>query len=253
MTNLSILAKNAGKMLSQNSPSILTAVSVAGVVSTSVLAVKATPQAIIDIQHAESEFTEPITPKQKIQLTWKYYIPAASMGAVTIACIVGSNTINSTRNAALVSVYSLTDKAFTEYQQKVRETLGQASDEKVREHIAKDRLEKNPVSENTIVMTGKGTALCYDPMSGRYFQTDIEKLRKAVNDINHQLNNEMYASLNDFYDLVGLSPTKLGEELGWTSERLLDVAFSAILAEDGTPCVSLDYRVSPVKSYYKNF
>lgn len=253
MTNLSIVAKNAGKFLSDNSPSILTAVSVVGVVSTSVMAVKATPQAVIDIQHAESEFARPITPKEKVKLAWKYYIPALSLGTVTIGCILGANSVHSTRNAALVSVYSLTDKAFTEYQAKVRETLGEASDQKVRDHVAKDRMEKNPVVESSVVMTGNGTALCYDPMSGRYFETDIEKLRKSVNDLNYQINNDMYASLNDFYDLIGLGPTKLGDELGWTSERLLDVSYSAVLSEGGKPCISIDYRVSPVKSYYKGY
>lgn len=251
MTNVSMLAKQAGKVLSRNSPNILTAVSVCGVFSTTVLAVKATPQAIIDIQNAESETTEPITPKDKIQLTWKHYVPAASVGAVTVACILGVNSVHSTRSAALMSVYSVTDKAFTEYQQKVQEQLGEASHKKVQEHVAKDRMEANPPVDNQIIMTNDGTALCYDHMSGRYFETDLEKVRKAQNDLNHQINNEMYASLNDFYDLIGLGHTKLGDELGWTSDRLLELSFSAVLAENGKPCIALDYSISPVKDYFR--
>ena len=65
--------------------------------------------------------------------------------------------------------------------------------------------------------------------------------------------SENYVSLNDFYDELGIGPTKLGDDLGWDiyKDGLIDIAFSSRLAEDGTPCLVMDYSVAPRYEYYK--
>lgn len=56
----------------------------------------------------------------------------------------------------------------------------------------------------------------------------------------------MYASLNDFYDLIGLKPINVGYDLGWNiDDGEIDIYFSSQLAEDGTPCLVIDYSVAP--------
>ena len=96
------------------------------------------------------------------------------------------------------------------------------------------------------VITGKGEVLCYDAISGRYFKSDVDKIRKAENILNKKLMNDMYCSLNDFYDLVGLPFTQLGFELGWNvNDSLVEIEFSTQLSEDDIPCVVVDYSVTP--------
>lgn len=251
MTQITKLAQNATKFVSDNSPTILTAMSVAGVVTTSVMAVKATPEAVRDIWDAESELTEVLSPKDKIKLCWKHYVPALTMGAMTIACIISANTISTKRNAALMSLYTFTEKSLKEYQEKVVETFGENKEQKVRDDIAQDRVNNDPVSTKQVIITGGGDVLCYDTLSGRYFENNIEAIRKAENDLNKLLLDDGYASQNEFYHLIGLPPTKLGEELGWTSENLLSLEFSSVLSEDNRPCLSINYRVEPKVGYYK--
>lgn len=52
-------------------------------------------------------------------------------------------------------------------------------------------------------------------ISGRYFKSDIEKLKRAANDLSRRMLDEGYISLNDFYYEIALPETKLGDELAW--------------------------------------
>ena len=61
----------------------------------------------------------------------------------------------------------------------------------------------------------------------------------------------MYASHNDFYRLIGLPGTTYGEEVGWRTDNMMDLEYSSHLAEDGRPCLCIEYHVAPVRNYYK--
>lgn len=237
-----------------NSPLILTYLSVAGVVSTTVLAVKATPNASDKLSKlkwdAESNNKE-VRAVDIIDAVWKDYLPSAISGVFTIACIIGAQNINTRRNAALVSVYSLTETALKEYQAKVKELHGETKERKVREEITKDRMTSDSVENSNVFITGLGEQLCYDSFTGRYFKSDIETIRKAQNDINAKVIRDMYASHNEFYALIGLARTGLGEEVGWTTDYQMDIEFTSHLAENGIPCLCLEYRTEPKAGYYK--
>lgn len=263
------VAKNLEGIFQKNSPTILTGVAVAGLFSTVVLAVRATPKAILLMdEDAERRYSNGevlklypediklvtssmlLTKKQIIQATWKCYIPAAAVGTATIACIIGANSINLRRNAALASVYSITEAAFKEYQAKVTETLGKGKEIKIRDEIAKDRIANNPVSNTEVIFTGKGEVLCLDAISGRYFKSDVQSIKRVENEQNRILRDEMYVSLNDVYYELGLKPTKLGDELGWNIDRgYIEFDFSSQITDEGTPCLVLDYTLSPKFKY----
>lgn len=133
-----------------------------------------------------------------------------------------------------------------DYQKKVVETIGEKKEQTVRDAVAKERLEKNPVENKEVIVTAKGDTLCFDAVSGRYFKSDIDKLKKAENELNRQMRDEMYISLNDFYYEVGLEPIKLGDDLGWNIDNgYIDLRFSSQLATDGTPCLVIDYGYGP--------
>lgn len=254
MNKLHILLKTTGKFITDNSPLILTGVAAVGVVSTAVLAVRAVPRTVrwIDEQPNLHELPELAYPSAKaiVKEVWKDYIPALAVGTVTIVCIIGAQTVNTRRTAALATAYSLTETAFREYQNKVVETIGANKEDKVRAAIAEDRTAANPPSQNLIV-TDNGEVLCYEMLTGRYFKSDIEKIRKAQNDINAQVINDMYASQNEFYRMIGLPTTGMGEELGWTTSNMMEIMFSAILVEGKTPCIAVAYSTQPIRDYYK--
>lgn len=241
---------NLKHIFHQNLPLILTSMAVTGTISTVVLAVKATPQAHIDIANAQSEQTEPLSAVDKVRLTWRYYIPTALVGGATLSAILGAHGVNMRRQAALVGLYSLTDRAFSEYKDKMVDVIGPKKEAQAREDLAAAAIERDDVASKEVYIVGNGTHKIYDENSGRLFESDIESVRKAVNDINAQINNEVYASLNDFYRLVGLPPTALGEEVGWRSDRMLDIDFGTALVEN-EPVISMNYRIAPIRGYWK--
>lgn len=248
---ISNFIKTVGNKLSEHSPEILTGIGITGLLSTTVLAVKATPKALhlIDEKKEENN-TDELTNMEVVKTCWKCYIPAAVTASVSVACLIGANSVNSKRNTVLATAYKLSESAFSEYKEKVIETIGEKKEEEVRDKIAKDRIEKNPVNNNEVIITGKGDVLCYDVVSGRYFKSDVDKIRKAENTLNKKLMNDMYCSLNEFYDLIGLPFTQMGFDLGWNvNDSLVEIEFSTQLSEDDTPCVVIQYSVLPKCDY----
>lgn len=237
----------------KHSPEILTGIGIAGMLTTVVLAVRATPKALrlIDEKKADIPEEENIPRIEAVKAAWKVYVPAILTGILSTICLIGANSVNQRRNAAIAAAYSLSESALKEYREKVVETIGERKEQAIRDDIAKDRITENPVRE--VIVSDRGSTLCYDSLSGRYFKSDIEKLRRIVNDLNRRMRDEMFISLNDFYcavDNPDLGPTKLGDMLGWNIDKgYIDLNFSSQLTTDGTPCLVLDYTVVPEYEY----
>lgn len=247
---ISQIANRAFRSLNSSSPVILSGLAVAGVVSTAIFASKATVEAVASIDFATRN-DDKLPLKEQAKLVWRLYLPTAGMGVATIVCIIGAQSINSRRQAALISGFTIAETSFREYRDKTIELQGANADTKIRDSIQQDRVLADP-SSSEILILGQGHVLCYDKYSGRYFESDREEIRQAQNNINEaMLNGDMYASLNDFYGQIGLPPTKMGEGLGWSTENLLDLNFSSVLTGRGEPCLAIDFRTEPMQDYYK--
>ena len=245
-------AKTVWLAAKKHSPEILTGVGIAGMLTTVVLAVRATPKALRLIDEKKADIPEENIPRiEVVKAAWKVYVPAVLTGILSTICLIGANSVNQRRNAAIAAAYSLSESALKEYREKVIETIGERKEQAIRDDIAKDRITENPVRE--VIVSDRGSTLCYDSLSGRYFKSDIEKLRRIINDLNRRMRDEMFISLNDFYcavDNPDLGPTKLGDMLGWNIDKgYIDLNFSSQLTTDGTPCLVLDYTVVPEYEY----
>lgn len=250
-SNITNIIKGIKASISRHSPEILTGIGIAGMVTTTILAVKATPKAIKLIEaEKQAKHVDALSPVDTVKTVWKCYIPAAMTGVSSIACLIGSNAINAKRNAALTTVYTLSEMARNEYKEKVIETIGEKKERTIKEKVDAERIKKDPVSKKEVIITEKGTTLCYDHVFGRYFKSDIDIINRAMNKINREIVINMYASLNDFYAELGLSPVEMGYELGWNiDDGTIEIEPSSQLADDGTPCLVIDYSVSPKYNY----
>lgn len=251
MSKAKAIANSLKTSISKHGPALLTGVGIVGMIAAAVMAVRATPKALelIEEHKAEADSAE-LSPLEKAKASWKCYIPAAATGAASIACLIGANSIHAKRSAAFAAAYALSESALKEYQDKVIETIGEKKEQTIRDAVAKERVEKNPVSSREVIITEKGNTLCYDVISGRYFRSDIDKLKRAENELNRQLRDDMRVSLNDFYYEIGLSDVKIGDDLGWNIDNgYIDLKFSSQLAADGTPCLVVDYKVAPQYNY----
>lgn len=249
--NMAALLKDIRVTMSKHSPEILTGLGIAGMITTTVLAVKATPKALDLIEDRKEELdlhpSEKLHPVEVVKASWKCYIPAAITGVSSVACLIGASSVNARRNAALATAYNLSTTALAEYKEKVIETIGEKKEQVVRDKVAEEQLKKEPVNQSAIIVSGKGNTRCFDTITKQRFTSDIETIRRIVNDLNERMiNGEDYISLNEFYYELGIDGTSIGDELGWNITRgKIKVDFNAQLDSDGVPCIVIDYVVAP--------
>ena len=246
---ISDIIRKTNKYTHRHSPVIMTAIGVAGVITTAYLTAAASFKAARAIDAAESIGGTAGDPVQRVkeqaQLTWKFYVPPVTTGVATIGAIAYASRLGSKRTAAAVSAYAITERAFANYRDKVVDEIGAHKEQVIRDDIARDVV--NQKSSTEIIIAGVGEVLCCELYTRRYFMCDMEMLRRAANDINSQINNELYVTLDEFYDLVGLDSTAHSSELGWDSDKLMDLEFSTVLSPDGRPCLAFDYNyIKPI-------
>ena len=252
-TSFKDVLSNFKTTMVKNAPGILVGLGIVGMAGTTILAVKATPKAIILIEEKKKELkVESLTPVETVKTTWKCYIPAAVTGVMSTACLIGASSVSARRNAALATAYNITKVALNDYKDAVVETIGEKKEQIVRDTASKKKIERDPVTSTEVVVTERGTTLCYDAVFGRYFRSDIDTIKRAVNELNRNIVSSMYASLNEFYDEIGLPPIEIGDKLGWNmDDGQIEVDFSSQLAADGTPCLVISFNVAPNYEYYK--
>lgn len=234
----------------KRAPALLLGAGIAGTLTATVLAVRATPKALRLLEEKRAEVEDDLQPLEVVKTAGPCYIPAAVTAGLGVACLIESHKIHGRRNAALATLYSLSESALREYQEKVIETVGPKKEEHIRDEIDKDRVKNDPVVNKQVYITGNGETLCYDTMSGRYFTSDINKLKKAMNDLNYRMTTNYDLTLNEFYLEIGLSEIDIGSEIGWSVNKgLIDLRFSSQLTEDGRPCLVVSHNNEPVYDY----
>lgn len=255
-----------GHALNENSTHILTGVAVAGVVGTTVLAVRATPRVTGNIEDyrfdKQAEMREEYPAgdhhyyemkfRDYLKIGWRPYLPAALVGAGTIACIIGINAIGTRRSASLAAGAALTSKAFQEYREAIVEKIGVDKEEEVRADILERKLKENP-NPHEVIVKENGKSMFFDTFSNRYFFSTMADVEAARNEVNFEVINNNYATMNDFYREIGLAQIAMGDEFGWTSTNKMDIYFTAIMSPDKQAVVAIDYYNSPVKDYTNPF
>ena len=253
---LTKIAQGMQRSLSKHSPEILIGLGITGMITTTVLAVRSTPKALQLIEERKEELdVDKLTPVETVKTTWKCYVPAVVSGAVSVACVIGSNSVNARRNAALATAYKLSETAFSDYRDGVLEAVGEKKEKTVRDKVSEKQIENNPISKTEVIVTGKGQTLCFDPLSHRYFYSSIDKLNRAANKLNYEINTSPFANdgvtLNDFYEEIGIPGTMTGDNLGWNLHTgIIEIYPSAQVVDEGEehegePCIVLNFTNPP--------
>lgn len=253
--NMSAFFKDVKMAMSKHSPEILTGLGIAGMIATTIIAVRATPKALELIEDKKEELElqsgDKLHPIDAVKATWKCYVPATITGVTSVACLVSASSANARRNAALATAYNLSATALSEYKEKVLETVGEKKEQVIRNKVAEEQINKEPANQSAIIVSGNGNTRCFDTITKQRFISDIEAIKRVVNELNRRMvNGEDYISLNDFYSEIGMDPVSIGDDLGWNVTRgLIEVTFSAQLDTDGVPCIVLDYAVAPKRGF----
>ena len=240
------LLGQAEQFIKRNSSTILTCIGGIGVVATSVLTAKVTPKGSLLLKQAEEDKGDKLTKMETVRVAAPVYIPAILVGASTIACIFGANTLSKRQQASMISAYALLENSYKEYKRKVKDVYGEEAEKNVLVEIAKDRYEDDFERD-------ENKQLFYDEFSGRYFESTIENVRRAECELNRLLAVEFVVSLNKFYDLLGIERTDYGDYLGWSSYELVecfcyswvDFEHTPVTLDDGLECTIITMSFEP--------
>ena len=243
--------------LKRNSSTILTCLGAAGVITTTIMAVKATPKALVLLEEAEREKEERLTKLETAVVAAPVYIPTALVGVSTIACLFGANMLNKRQQAALTSAYALLHTSYKEYKDKVLEVLGEEGNAEIQSEIAKDNYKGADVGVT------EGKELFYDAYSGRYFESTKYDVKEAQYQLNRDLIMRDYIYLNEWYDYLGLERVDGGWDSGWCGsvcyeaywQMWLDFSSQKTVLEDGRECTIIDFWQAPllVKDFEEYF
>lgn len=190
---------------------------------------------------------------RKIKRNWKYLIAPVLSIVLGSFLIIFSTKTSIERLSTMTALYQMSESKFEDYVQSTREVVGEKKVDEIDQNFVQKKMD---LCENQKPYdTGDGSTLCYDYESGRYFYSDIDYIRRKINELNEDMNKqasrevEGWISLNDFYHAIGLSPVPIGENLGWRSnkEGLISLKGTSKLLDD-TPCFVIMFYTSP--KYY---
>ena len=246
------LAKAADKTMnfaSKNAPALLTAACVAATVGAVVSAVGATAKAIDAInedkanladdlsnqvddeamdgmientpdaknERLEELLEEEYTWKDALACSWYYYIPTFCFTGMAIGCAIGSQSINTRRQAATFALYEAAQNTLKTYQEKVMDEVGKNKEKKIRHAVHEEEIKRRPPREDNVYNCNRGRcgvengeALFREPVTGQYFVSTYEKVRRAVRKANDACHQDTWYPLSELMDDMGADPTASG-------------------------------------------
>lgn len=220
---------SVSKFTDKNAPAILTGFTVGGVIFTAYLASKATVKSLEDLDREKTMYDSfreensqmvdenDILPedewnwKDTIRVTWKNYIPTFLMGCATIACAVGSQTINHKRQVALAAAYEMTRETLNKYKEKVEEQIGKNKARKLESDLYSDEVKKNQPDPSLLIGVTDDTIVFRDRLTGQYFKSNIDKVKAAARSVNAEMRSDM-VNLNSFLYDCGAQMSDLARE-----------------------------------------
>ena len=264
MEKMNNLLQKTTLFCKRNAPTILTTIGGAGVIATTVMAVKATPKALVRLEKAEEENKKPLTTFEKVKVAGPVYVPTILMGASTIVCIFGANVLNKRHQAALVSAYAMIDSSYKEYKQKLKELYGEEAHQEIVNAIAVEKAREVGITAECMCANSCLTddeacgdpVLFYDEWSNRYFESTIEQVITAQYHLNRNFVLRGYTTVNELYDFLGLDHTKQGGVLGWAVEDELywiDFNQRKVMLDDGLECYIIETPWGPSADFLEYY
>jgi hypothetical protein len=257
MTKMTRTLNRTGLKLRKHSPEILLAAGVVGVVTSGVMACKATLKVEeiiddaknkIDMIHtvsADPDMNEKYSEedsKKDLAIVYtqtavklvKLYGPSVALGVVSLGCMIGSNRILNKRNVALAAAYTAVDKSFKEYRGRVIERFGKQLDKELKYGIKAEEVEEVSVDEKGKETTQKTTLEVMDPNAYSPYSIVFDDgntgwdpdpeltkyfLIQQQNWANDRLKAKGHLFLNEVYDMLGAKRTKAGAQVGWVYDE----------------------------------
>lgn len=234
----------------KNSPHIFFAGGIAGIVTSTVLACRATlkvdktlDEIKTDIHDVKETGKTEVVNEDEVEIVWRsdqdyykdlmyvygrsvvkigrLYGPSIILGSASIAALTGSHVQLTRRNSALTATLAAVSQAFNDYRGRVQRELGKErelelyrceEDVEYEEGNKKELVKVSDPNKHSIY------ARCFDE-SSREWRKSSELNRMFIqcqqNYHNHLLQARGHVFLNEVYDSLGLERSQAGSVVGW--------------------------------------
>ena len=244
------------RTVNKNLPTILTALSVVGVGATSYLTAKAAPKAEKLVNAIDLDVPEKKEENKKLILdTAKLYLPPVIAGTLTVAAIITSNHISCKRLKSTMKSYCALRHNFNEYKLAALSGLGTDAYNKIQQKYSEKLIDK----EN-VIFKNENEQIFFDEYSTRTFVSTLDDVIASQYALNRIFILRGYATLNDYYELLGLDKVDDGDILCWSLDAGVDYGYEWIdfcnqKHEDEDKCVwySISMPFEPSLDEYFNY
>lgn len=255
----------------------LTVLSTGGMILTTVLAVKATPKVLEDIQELKDEkkeisevymdneltchvYYEQPSKKELLQIYVKRYWPAALVGMATVTCMASATILSQKSQASIAGAYALVCDSFKRYRKSAKNVFGEDADEKILDDVEAHMTEcerkyisaPNFMGSTSLNESDEEERLFLDVYSNRYFYSTLPRVIEAEYHTNRNLVLGAEVSLNDFYDFLGIDKISGGDLLWSICDDYLWIDFDNQLEilEDGREVYKIYFPFEPEPAEY---
>lgn len=240
--NLQTVTRSLGRgslILRKHGPTIGFVGGVAGVVTSTVMACRATlkladelPEMKHKLEQAKSTNHLSDTEKTK-DVAYVYthntlavarlYGPSVIVGVVSIAALTGSHVTLNRRNAGLTAAYAAVSKAYDEYRDRIREEVGEERELDIYRGVTQEKTKLNgdsKKSEVSVIDPNKRSpySRIFDECSSEWTKNpEINRIFITCqqNYLNNRLQVIGHVFLNEAYDALGFERTSAGAVVGW--------------------------------------
>lgn len=259
-TKLSRSVHKVGLKINKNMPEILMVAGTAGVITSTVMACKATLKVNEVVEDAKNDIekihvatengytesgVEYSAEDGKKDLTIAYvqtgvklaklYGPAVVVGVASIGCFVKSNDILNNRYLGMAAAYTAVDKGYKEYRERVVERFGEELDKELRYNLKAKEVNEIVIDDEGEEHEVQKIVTTADPYEtspyAKFFdewctgwtknaEKNLYFLRQQENAANFRLKQEGFLFLNDVYAMIGVPKTKAGQMVGWVYDPL---------------------------------
>lgn len=255
----------------------LTILSAGGMVLTTVLAVKATPKVLEDLEKIKAEkkgvvevymdnelkefkvLGEP-TAAERLRVYAKRYLPAVLVGVATVTCMASATMLSEKSQASIAGAYALVSNSFKKYRKSAKNVFGEDADEKILDDVEAHMTdcERRYISapgfmgNASLNESDEEERLFLDVYSNRYFYSTLSRVIEAEYHTNRNLVLGAEVSLNDFYDFLGIDKISGGDLLWSICDDYLWVDFDNQLEtlEDGREVYKIYFPFEPEPAEY---
>lgn len=242
-------------------PEILFGTSVVSTVGAVVLAARGgykSGQEVMREEYAIPEAAKKVkdlSTKEKFDLTWVNYLPAAGAGVVSLGSTTGLHIVHVKEKKALAATaMAAIEEIRTQAAEFEKEhTVGVMSNEE-KQKVLEERAEKTPIGEgnNSHIQDSSGFLeelyLVRDGKTGRDIWSNQRRIEEAVQNINDFIQKHGDCDLNSFYSNAGFELLPDGDDWGWSGD-FVELAWDEVKRDDGRPVRRFKFRRAPEMGY----